>query len=262
MRIPLRAGRYFTSRDTAESDEVMIVNETMARRLWPGRDAVGQIALLGGDREWRVVGVVGDVRHSALEEAASMEMYLPIPKIGASSVDLVVRGKMPLTALVSSVRSALKQIDPTLPTAEFQTLGQIIDRAVSPKRLITLLLGGFSWLALVLASLGIYGVISYSVSQRTQEIGIRLALGAPNAAVLKLVIGQGMKLAMIGVAIGLIASLGLMRVMKSLLFGVSTTDPLTFLANALLLSAVALLACYLPARRASRVDPMEALRCE
>jgi len=185
-----------------------------------------------------------------------------IPKIGASSVDLVVRAKMPLPALVSGVRSTLKQVDPTLPTAEFQTLGQIVDRAVSPKRLITLLLSGFSWLALILASLGIYGVISYSVSQRTHEIGIRLAIGAPGAAVLKLVIGQGMKLAGIGVTIGLIASLGLMRVMKTLLFGVSTTDPLTFVTNALLLSAVALLACYLPARRAARVDPMEALRCE
>ena len=262
MRIPLRAGRFFTANDTAESEEVMIVNETMARRLWPGRDAIGQVALLGGNREWRVVGVVGDVRHSALEEAAGMEMYLPIPKIGASSVDLVVRAKLPVKALVSRVRAALKEIDPTLPTAEFQTLGEIVDRAVSPKRLITLLLGGFSWLALVLASLGIYGVISYSVSQRTQEMGIRLAIGSPRTAVLKLIIGEGMKLTAMGVVIGLIVSLVLTRTMQALLFDVSATDPLTFAANAFLLTAVAALACSLPARRAAKIDPMEALRYE
>ena len=137
-----------------------------------------------------------------------------------------------------------------------------MDRAVSPKRLITLLLGGFSWLALVLASLGIYGVISYSVSQRTQEMGIRLAIGSPRTAVLKLIIGEGMKLTAMGVVIGLIVSLVLTRTMQALLFGVSATDPLTFAANAFLLTAVAALACSLPARRAAKIDPMEALRYE
>ncbi len=260
MRIPLRAGRDFTSHDTLDSERVLIVNETMARRLWPGKDAIGQVALLGN--EWRVVGVVGNVRHSALDEEAGLEMYLPIAQTGASAFELVVRTRLAPSALVPTIRTALKQFDPNLPTADFQTLGQLVEQAVSPKRFVMILLGGFSLLALVLASLGIYGVISYSVSQRTQEIGIRLALGASSRSVLNMIIGEGMKLAAIGIAVGLIASLALTRVMSSLLFGVSATDPLTFVTNSLLLTAVALLACYIPARRATKTDPMEALRYE
>ena len=259
MRIPLRAGRDFTAHDTAESEKALIVNETMARRLWPGRDAVGQIALLGS--EWRVVGVAGNVRHSALEQEAGLEMYLPITQSGSGSVELVVRAKLSPEALAPGVRGALSKVDPRLPTSEFQMLGQLVDQAASPKRLVTLLLGGFSMLALTLAALGIYGVISYSVTQRTHELGIRVALGARAADVFKLVIGQGMLPVVIGLALGLAAAAALTRLMAGLLFGVSATDPLTFAVIALLLIAVALMACYIPARRAAKVDPMIALRC-
>jgi len=262
MRISLRAGRDFTAHDTAESEKALIVNETMARRLWPGRDAVGQIALLFGNSEWRVVGVAGNVRHSALEQEAGLEMYLPITQFGSGSVELVVRTKLSPEALAPSVRAALSKVDPRLPTSEFQTLGQLVDQAASPKRLVTLLLGGFSLLALILAALGIYGVISYSVTQRTRELGIRAALGAGAADVFKLVIGQGMLPVIIGLALGLAAAAALTRLMASLLFGVSATDPATFSGIALLLIAVALLACYIPARRATKIDPMIALRCE
>jgi len=260
MRIPLRAGRDFTEHDTAESEKALIVNETMARRLWPGKDAIGQIALLGS--EWRVVGVAGNVRHSALEQEAGLEMYLPITQSGSGSVELVVRAKLSPEALAPSVRAALNKVDPRLPTSEFQMLGQLVDQAASPKRLETLLLGGFSLLALTLAALGIYGVISYSVTQRTHELGIRVALGARAADVFKLVIGQGMLPVVIGLALGLAAAAALTRLMAGLLFGVSATDPATFAGIALLLIAVALLACYIPARRAAKVDPMIALRRE
>ena len=234
----------------------------MARRLWPDRDPLGQIAMLGR-QEWQVVGVVGDVRHGALEQRASLEMYLPMGQLRDwSSMDLVVRSKLPIESLVPGVRATLRNVDPELPNSDFQTLVQLVDQAVSPRRFVTLLLGGFSFLALILASLGIYGVISYSVSQRTNEIGIRIALGAQTRAVLKLILGQGVKLASIGLGIGLAAAFALTRVMSSLLFGVQATDPLTFAGIALLLTGVALLACYIPARRATRVDPMVALRDE
>jgi len=264
MKIPLRSGRYFTPQDTADSQRVVIINETMARRLWPDKDAVGQIAMIG--RETQVIGVVGNVKHSALDEEAGSEMYLLIPQLGSGSVDMVVRGKLPLETLVPSVRTALTNLDPTLPASQFQTLQGIVDQAVSPKRFLTLLLGGFSGLALILASLGIYGVISYSVSQRTNEIGIRIALGAQTSSVLKMVVGQGAKLALIGVGIGLVGSFVLTTVMSSymsgLLFGVQATDPFTFASIAVALTAVALFACFIPARRAAKVDPMIALRYE
>jgi len=261
MKIPLRAGREFTARDTSESRKVMVINETMAQRLWPDRDAVGQIALIGRD-EWQVVGVVGNVRHSNLEKEASLEMYLPVSQSGSGSMDLVVRAKLHIESLVPSIRAALQSADPDLPTSDFQTLEQLVDQAVSPRRFVTVLLGGFSLLALTLASLGIYGVISYSVNQRVNEIGIRIALGAQAAAVLKLIIGQGIKLTVIGLVIGLGAAFVLTRVMSSLLFGVNATDPVTFAGIAILLGSVALVACYIPARRATKVDPMVALRCE
>ena len=160
------------------------------------------------------------------------------------------------------VRAALKEFDPTLPSSDFTTLEQIVDRAVAPRRLITNLLGGFSSLALVLASIGLYGVIAYSVGQRTHEIGIRLAIGAQRSHVLRLIVGEGLKMAMIGVALGLIAAWFVTRVLKNMLFGVSATDPFIFAINAAIMIAVAALACWLPARRATKVDPMEALRYE
>ncbi len=262
MRIPIRAGRNFDAQDTAAGEKVIIINETMARRLWPGKDAVGQFAM-NGKTPLRVAGIVGDVRHSALDEASEPEMYLNFQQTGDwTALELVVRAKGTLASLVPAVRATLRDIDPKMDASGFRSLGQIVDQAVSPKRLITLLLGLFSILALILAAVGIYGVITYSVSQRTQELGIRLALGATGRDILKQVMSEGMKPVVLGLSIGLIASLLLTRVMQSLLFGVSATDPLTFGTNALFLATVALLACWLPARRAARVDPMIALRTE
>jgi putative ABC transport system permease protein len=263
MRIPVRFGRDFDPHDTAATEKVIIINETMARKLWHGKDALGQILMPGGSVEYHVVGVVGNVRHSALEEQAGLEMYLLGAQRGWDVEEqLVVRSKGPLASLVPAVRGTLREIDPAMPVDEFTSLGQIIDQAVSPKRLVTILLGLFSLLALALASVGIYGVIAYSVSQRTQELGIRLALGATTRDVLELVIGEGMKPVLIGLIIGLFSSFLLTRVMRSFLFGITATDPLTFAANTLLLCAVALLACWLPAHRATKLDPMEALRYE
>ena len=262
MKIPLRAGREFTEHDTADSQKVLVVNETMARRLWPDRDPLGQIALTGRE-EWQVVGVVGDVRHSALEHGSSLEMYFPMAQNRDwGSMDLVVRAGVPIESVVPSVRAALRSVDADLPNSDYQPLQQLVDQAVSPRRFVTELLGGFSVLALILASLGIYGVISYSVNQRTNEIGIRIALGAQTPAVLRLILGQGAKLAVIGLGIGLVSAFALTRLLSGLLYGVGAADPLTFTGIALLLTCVALLACYVPARRGTKVDPMVALRYE
>ena len=266
MGIALRAGRYFDAHDIDGAEKVVIINETLARNLWPGRDAVGQILRVGGLGEWLVAGVVEDVRHSTLEEKPSGEIYLKFHQSGGlgegRAVELVVRTSRLPKSLVRDVRAASKEFDPTLPSSEFTTLEQIVDRAVAPRRMITNLLGGFSSLALVLASIGLYGVIAYSVGQRTHEIGIRLAIGAQCSHVLRLIVGEGLKMAMIGVALGLIAAWFVTRVLKNMLFGVSATDPFIFAINAAIMIAVDALACWLPARRATKVDPMEALRYE
>jgi putative ABC transport system permease protein len=264
MRIPLLSGRDFDSHDVPfdwhePNQKVAIVNEKFASDFWPGRDALGQIVVIEGPpdppAECQVVGVVGNVRQSTLEQAAGPEIYV----VGGGRY-LVARAKGSLDGVIRSVSSALRELDPTMAAPEIKMLSQIIDRSVSPRRLITLLLGLFSLLALLLASLGIYGVIAYSVSQRTQEIGVRLALGSSMAAVLRLLIEEGMRLALMGCALGLIASLALSQLLQALLFGVSAVDPCTFLASGALVSVAALAACLLPALRASRVDPMVALR--
>ena len=261
MRIPLRAGRQFDSHDTLEgATKVAVINETAAHGLWPNSDAVGRIMVIGGD--FQVIGVVGDVHHSALEEKPEAEIYLLGAQLGWSSEELVVRTKGSLAGVVPAVRAVLHRMDPGMPLDGFRSLGEIVDQAVSPRRLIVTLLGLFSLLALMLAAVGIYGVISYAVSQRTPELGIRLALGASPGGILWLVIREGMKPVAFGLVIGLAAALALNRVAQSLLFGVSATDPLTFAANALLFLGVGLLACWLPARRAAKVDPMVALRHE
>jgi len=261
MQIPLRAGRYFDARDTAESEKVIVINETLAKHLWPGREAVGQ--MMSRDGGTRVIGVVGDVRHGTLEEAGGPEMYLNFRQTTDwNAVELVVRAARPVGSLAPDVRTAMKAFDPNLPATEFTTLEQIVDHAVAPRKLITRLLTAFSSLALVLAAIGLYGVIAYSVSQRTREIGIRLAVGAQRGDVLRLIIGEGLKMAAAGVVLGLIAARLTTRVLDSLLFGVTASDPFIFVTNAAILVGVALLASVIPARRAARVDPMVALRYE
>jgi predicted permease len=262
MKIPVRGGRNFSARDTAQSEKVIIINQTLAKRLWPDRDAVGQQALIGGRDPWRVVGVVGNVRHSSLEAEGSSELYLPISQAGASSVDLVVRTRLAPEAVASDIRAAIRKVDPALPTAEFRTLDGIVERAVSPRRFIVLLLSGFAALALVLASLGIYGVVSYSVSQRAQEIGIRTALGASAVNVQLSILRQTLMLALSGALIGIAGSAVAARLMESLLYGVRPGDIATFGGMLIVLTLVAAIAGYLPAWRASRIDPMSALRAE
>ncbi len=261
MGMTLRKGRDFTPRDTPASAPVIIVNETLARRLWPGQDPIGQIIQgdCGGDRQ--VVGVFGDVRHIALEQASGSEMYIPIRQCqDYGSVDLVVRSTLPLPVLASSVEASLRPIAPELPKGGMRPLTQLVDRAVSPRRFVVLLLGGFAGFALILASLGIYGVISYSVNRRTQEIGIRMALGASTREVQGSIVMQTLGLAAMGMLVGVVASSGLSRWLSGLLFGVTYGDPITFLWTSAVLLTVAILAGYLPARRASRIDPMIALR--
>jgi predicted permease len=262
MRIPLRAGRYFDARDTAETGKVIVINESLARRLWPGREAVGQAISLGR-ADWTVIGVVGDVRHGSLEEAGGNEMYLNFRQSDDwNAVELVVRSNRPAQALSPDVRAVMKAFDPSLPASEFKPLDELVDQAVAPRRLITRLLGGFSALALILSAIGLYGVIAYSVGQRTREIGIRMAIGAQRSDVMRLIVGEGFKMALAGIVIGLLAARAATRVLESLLFGVTAADPTVFILNAALLVAVALLACAIPARRAARVDPMVALRTE
>jgi predicted permease len=261
MGISLMAGRDISERDTPATQPVIVINETLARTLWPGQSAVGQTMLACGERQ--VVGVVADVRHLALEQASGMEMYLPMRQCNdISSVDLVVRSSLPLGELAARVRAALKPIAPNLPGNNFRTIQQLVDKAVSPRRFVVLLLGGFALFALLLASLGIYGVVSYGVSQRTQEIGIRMALGASASSLQARIIGQTLGLAAVGMLVGAGASLVLARALGGLLFGVTATDPLTFLGMPVVLAVVAAIAGYLPARRASRIDPSIALRAD
>jgi predicted permease len=259
MGIRVVSGRELSFQDTAATEPVIMINESMARRLWPGEDAVGKF--LRTDKERRVVGVVADVRHLALEQSAGLEMYLPILQSrDYSSVDLVVRTTLAPGPMASSVRAALLPIDPNLPANEFRPLQQLVDKAVSPRRFVVLLLGGFAMFALVLASLGIYAVVSYSVSQRTQEIGIRMALGASATDLQRRIVLQTLGLAAVGILLGTAASWVLARLLSGFLFGVTAGDPVTFAGMAVTLVLVGVMAGYVPARRASRIDPMVALR--
>jgi predicted permease len=263
MGIPLRAGRDFSHADTAQTEPVMLVNETMAQALWPGEDPIGKYVLGNCAKERRVVGVVGDVRHLALEQTSGNEMYIPMRQCSDQpSADLVVRANVPPAALAGAIRGALQPIAANLPGKDFRTLQELVDKSVSPRRFLVLLLGGFAVFALMLASLGIYGLISYSVNQRTQEIGIRMALGASSGDVQRRILLQTLGLASFGIALGTVASWLLVRSAGGLLFGITPRDPATFLGMVVVLTIVALIAGYLPARRASQVDPMVALRAE
>jgi predicted permease len=259
MGMALIAGRDFSETDTERNEAVVIVNQTLARTLWPGQAAPGQKLMVDGERT--VIGVAGDVRHLGVEQAAGLEMYFPIRQFDeVPSLDLVMRTSVPPAGLAASVRSALKPVAPEVGGSDFRTLRQIVDRSVSPRRFLALLLGGFAGFAVLLASLGIYGLISYSVSQRRQEFGIRMALGASPSTLQGAILGQTLRLAAIGIGIGVTVSLMLARALEGLLFGVTAADPWTLAAAIVVLTVVAAVAGYLPARHAARVDPALALR--
>jgi len=266
LSIPLRRGRYFSAADSADAPLVAIINETMARQFFPHEDPLGHRLNTGDERQptwWQIVGVVGDVKYTGLADETQPALYQPLVQATSWNVFLSIKTETsdPL-GLAAAVRNEIRSLDGELPVAQVGTLEQRFATAVAQPRFRTTLIALFAALALMLAVVGIYGVISYSVTQRTHEIGVRLALGAQTSEVLKLVLKQGAALAVMGVVIGLGASLALTGLLKKLLFNVSTTDWPTFSAIPLLLAAVALLACYLPARRAAQVDPMVALRYE
>lgn len=261
MQVALTSGRFFTPQDTADSDRVVILNEKAAKRLWPGQNPIGQTALVETER--RVVGVVRTVRHQSVELEGDLEMYIPMTQNPyVESVELVVRTRVPPSSVAPAIRSALHAIEPTLPTTQFQLMDDLVDRAVSPRRFIVLLLCAFAVAALTLASIGIYAVVSYTVSQRTQEIGIRMALGATASQVQQQVVQRTVILVGAGILGGVLASLALARLTTSLLYGMQASDPVTFVSTALVLLVVAVSAGYVPALRASRVNPMSALRAE
>jgi len=263
MGIPFLAGRDFSANDTAGKEPVMLINKTLAEALWPGEDPIGRYVAGPCAKERRVVGVLSDVRHLSLEQPSGNEMYIPARQCDdLAGSYLVVRSTLPPGQVAVTLRAALIPIAPNLASNDFRTLQQIVDRSVSPRRFTVLLLGAFAVFALILASLGIYALISYSVNQRTQEIGIRMALGASARDVQARIIGQTLRLVVIGLVIGAGASSLLARSASGLLFGVTAGDPQTFVGMIGVLAIVALVAGYLPARRAARIDPMVALRAE
>jgi predicted permease len=270
LGIPLLAGRDFALADDAEAPRVAIVSESFARRYWPGGDALGKRFKNGSanteEAPWiTVVGVAGNVRVDSIfqEPTATPIIYTPsLQDKVVISLSLLVRTRVEPESLIPTLREEMLRFDSDIPVYNIMTAAERVGEQTARTRSFTLLIGLFASLALLLAVVGIYGVMSYLVGQRTREIGIRIALGAQGRDVLRMVVGEGSRLALLGVAIGLLAALAATRLMSSLLYGVSATDPLTFAAVPLVLVAVALLACYIPARRATKVDPMEALRYE
>jgi putative ABC transport system permease protein len=266
LGVPLLRGRTFSEGDNENAPLVALVNSSVAKRFWPGQDPLGKRFLLGHpglDTKWvTIVGVVGDTKMYGLANPSRLEIYLPFRQDTENDMNLVVRSGTDPASLVPAIRAAVAAVDKDQPVSGVETMKQLVSDSVSTRRLTLVLLGLFSGLALVLAAIGIYGVMAYSVAQRTHEIGIRIAVGAQQKDVLGLVLREGARLALWGVAFGVVAALGLTRLLSTLLFGVSASDPLTYAGVAVLLVVVALLACYIPARRALNVDPMVALRYE
>ncbi|MEP7337962.1 MAG: ABC transporter permease [Acidobacteriota bacterium] len=263
MGVALRQGRYFTEHDTRGEQETVIVDEAMAERFWPNENPIGKRLQRGGAGKWQtVVGVINDAKQFSAEKEPPITVYYPYEQYLARNMYLVVRTASDPSAMGTVISRAIQSLDPDLPVFDVKTMDERLADALARRRLSMLLLGGFAGVALILAAIGIYGVMAYSVNQRTHEIGIRMALGAQTRDILRLVVRQALLLVSVGIAVGLAGSLALTRVMASLLYGISATDRLTFVITPLLLAGVALLASYLPARRAAKVDPMIALRYE
>jgi putative ABC transport system permease protein len=261
MRVPLRGGRDFTAADNAQTPKVVIVNETFARDFWPNQNPLGKHIVIGrGPVPADVVGVAADIKNKGLDQDTQPQLYLPFAQLPWGNMNLLVRTDGAPHSMISAVRAQIAMVDPDQPLTNIQTVEELMDSSRSQPRFTMLLLGVFSATALALAVIGIYGVLSYSVAQRRQEFGIRLALGAEQANILRLVVRQGLMLTISGIAIGLTAALLLTRLMSSMLYKVRTLDLATFLLTPLVFLSIALLASYLPARRATKVDPVEALR--
>jgi len=266
MGITILKGRDFDERDTKDAQKVTIIDERLAREYWPDGDPIGKRMRFGPPEDnepWHtIVGVVGEVRHERLDASTRKSVYLPFAQMPIGGSSLAIRTSGRPENVISAVRAQVKELDPDLPINRVMPMTEVVARSVWQPRLYTALFGVFAAVALILATVGIYGVMSYAVTQRTREIGLRMALGAQRQDVMKLVVGQGVVLAALGVGAGLVAAVGLTRLMASLLFGVTATDPITFAAVSVLLAGVALGACFVPARRAAKVDPMVALRYE
>ena len=264
MGIPLIAGRTFTEQDNLDHPRVVVIDETLARRFFPDQDPIGKhLQIPDATRPAReIVGVVGGVRDTGFDQQPRPTIYFPSLQSPDQTMSLVVRTALPPSAILPAIKNAIWSVDKNQPIYEVRSMDEIISGIVSAQRLAFLLLGVFAFLALALAAIGIYGVTSYVVSERTHEIGVRIALGAQPRDVSRIVLSHGARLVGIGVIGGTVAALALTRLLSSLLFGISATDPWTFVAVAILLTSVALAACYIPARRAMRVDPIVALRYE
>jgi putative ABC transport system permease protein len=263
MQIPLLEGRLFNERDTPRGTPVLLVNQTMAKKYWRGQSPIGRRVRLGGTEVWReVVGVVGDVKHWGLANQVNPEMYLPAEQTPTGFMNVVVRSSRGLTAVAAAMRAQLQALDEDQPMPTLATMEEVIAQSIASRRFLMVLLGIFAGAAILLAAVGTYGVMSYAVSQRRDEIGIRMALGAEPRDIFRLVIRQGMSLTLAGVATGLAGAFWLSKFLADMVFGVPPKDPLTFAGVATLLAFVSLAACWVPARRASKVDPMVALRYE
>ncbi|MBA3714200.1 MAG: ABC transporter permease, partial [Pyrinomonadaceae bacterium] len=266
MGIRLLKGREFTPADVDESQPVIIINETMARRLFPNEDPLGKRIKFSDpstDELWKeVVGIVGEVKHNGLDAEPYMETYVPFLQSPRAGMSIGLRTTSEPASLTAALRQAILEIDRDQPIYGVRTMEQVLSESVASRRLSMTLFSLLAGLALLLATVGIYGVIAYTVSSRTHEIGVRVALGAQSGDVLRLILKQGLVLILSGIVVGILAAVLLSRVLASLLFEVSATDPATFVVVPLLLVAVALLACYIPARRATKIDPMVALRYE
>ncbi len=264
LRIPLLQGRHLSEEDTAQTPRVAVINETFARRYFPDENPVGQRVRIGnGIPEMReIVGIVGDVHNNSLAQPAPAQIYEPLKQNPYLGQTLVVRAAVEPTLLVKPIREVVRAIDPNIPLYSVSTMEQVAANSMAAERFRAMLLGSLAALSLLLASVGLYGVISYAVSRRTHEIGVRVALGATRAKILGMVVGQGMFITSMGIVLGLLGAFGLTRLLQRFLFGISPTDPATFAGVSLILLFVALLACWIPARRATKVDPMVALRYE
>jgi predicted permease len=264
MKIPIRSGRVFTDQDQQNTAPVAVIDDTLAKQYWPNEFPIGKHMRLGRQTPWAtIVGVVGHTKQSDLAgDLVKGKYYFSIYQQPIPFTSLVVRSGADPAGLAGAMKEAVRAVDPGLAVSQIKVMSDMVSESLAPRRFVVTLLGVFAGMALLLAVIGLYGVISYSVTQRTQELGIRMALGAQPREVLGLVIGQGMRLAGLGAVIGFTASVSFSRVLKNQLFQVSAFDPLTFGVTALVLLAAALLACYIPARRATRVDPMDALRYE